>query len=135
MKKEMVEWEKEENEKRVKENSEMEIAEYKQVEEGELEVFKDKEKSTGDKVMDVVRAAELLASQGLPETPKSPGGPLSADMLKTTTIVMSGHTLAPQHSVSSLRHCLHCLPHSSSPPYMCVVVPAIQLSIYFMFPF
>lgn len=55
-------------------------------------------------VLDVVRAAELLASQGtdsLPK-PKSPGGPMSGggDTLKTTTIVMSGHTLAPQNSVS-----------------------------------
>lgn len=87
MRKELVEWENEEKEKR--EN--MEVVEYK-----------DKEKTTGDKVMDVVRAAELLAAQGQPEAPKSPGGPLAAETLKTTTIVMSGHTLAPQLSVSFL---------------------------------
>lgn len=28
--------------------------------------------------------------------PKSPGGPKSGDIQKTTTIVMSKHTLAPQ---------------------------------------
>ncbi|XP_054268231.1 protein lap4 isoform X3 [Macrosteles quadrilineatus] len=85
MKKELVEWEEEERERK----ESMEIAEYKE-----------KEKTAGDKVMDVVRAAELLAAQGQPETPKSPGGPLSAETLKTTTIVMSGHTLAPNPPLS-----------------------------------
>lgn len=53
-------------------------------------------------VLDVVRAAELLAQgqNDLQYKPKSPGGPMSTDTLKTTTIVMSGHTLAPQASVS-----------------------------------
>lgn len=49
--------------------------------------------------MDVVRAAEMLTlnSSDLNSVkPKSPGGPKSGDIQKTTTIVMSKHTLAPQ---------------------------------------
>lgn len=56
--------------------------------------------------MDVVHAAEVLALGGITgvttvsdttaSKPKSPGGPKSCDGLKTTTIVMSKHTLAPQ---------------------------------------
>ncbi|XP_018334001.1 protein lap4 isoform X2 [Agrilus planipennis] len=50
-----------------------------------------------EKVMDVVRAVENLALSSTTETPvapKSPGGPNTE--LKTTTVVMSKHTLAPQ---------------------------------------
>ena len=46
--------------------------------------------------MEAVRAAEMLVSN---MTPKSPG-PNRVD-LKTTTIVMSKHTLAPQTSTVS----------------------------------
>jgi len=49
--------------------------------------------------LDVVRAAEMLtlhSSDSNPVKPKSPGGPKSGDVQKTTTIVMSKHTLAPQ---------------------------------------
>lgn len=35
--------------------------------------------------------------------PKSPGGPKSGDIQKTTTIVMSKHTLAPQADQVSVR--------------------------------
>ena len=57
-------------------------------------------------VLDVVRAAELLVNK--PSSPtemlvaKSPGGPKTD--LKTTTIVMSKHTLAPQTSMVSTQH-------------------------------
>ncbi len=49
-------------------------------------------------MLDVVRAAELLASSDGDThfKPKSPGGPKSGDNFKTTTIVMSKHTLVPQ---------------------------------------
>jgi len=57
-------------------------------------------------VLDVVRAAELLVNKPSSPTemlvPKSPGGPKTD--LKTTTIVMSKHTLAPQTSTVSTRH-------------------------------
>lgn len=100
MKKELMEWEREEKER--KENMQVTELAEKLSDEKVIDVFRDKEKTAGDKVMDVVRAAELLVAQGQPETPKSPGGPLSADTLKTTTIVMSGHTLAPQLVVSKV---------------------------------
>lgn len=51
------------------------------------------------KVLDVVRAAEMLtlnSTESNTVKPKSPGGPKSGDSLKTTTVVMSKHTLAPQ---------------------------------------
>lgn len=55
-------------------------------------------------VLDVVRAAEMLVNKPSSPTemipPKSPGGSKTAD-LKTTTIVMSKHTLAPQTSTVS----------------------------------
>ncbi|XP_011311698.1 protein lap4 isoform X2 [Fopius arisanus] len=56
-------------------------------------------KSTPEKVLDVVRAAESLVNKpnspvDVPIPPKSPGGTKD---LKTTTIVMSKHTLAPQN--------------------------------------
>lgn len=52
-------------------------------------------------VLDAVRAAEMLVSNMVPKSP----GPNRVDM-KTTTIVMSKHTLAPQTStVSGLGIC------------------------------
>lgn len=47
-------------------------------------------------VLDAVRAAEMLVSNMVPKSP----GPNRVDM-KTTTIVMSKHTLAPQTSTVS----------------------------------
>jgi len=63
-------------------------------------------------VLDVVRAAELLVNKPSSPTemlvPKSPGGPKTD--LKTTTIVMSKHTLAPQTSTVSTQHFMqYCL--------------------------
>ncbi|XP_039279782.1 protein scribble homolog isoform X7 [Nilaparvata lugens] len=86
MKQELVAWEKEEEDVR-KEKDCKELDEIRS-------------KSTPEKVLDVVRAAELLALGGADTLtkPKSPGGPKSGDSLKTTTIVMSKHTLAPQSS-------------------------------------
>ncbi|XP_018896338.2 uncharacterized protein [Bemisia tabaci] len=54
-------------------------------------------------VLDVVRAAEqlVLDANDLQLNPKSPGGPKSGNSLKTTTIVMSKHTLAPQNSTEN----------------------------------
>lgn len=51
-------------------------------------------------VLDVVKAAEQLAlgtKDNVAIPPKSPGGPRSAgESIKTTTVVMSKHTLSPQ---------------------------------------
>ncbi|XP_050449399.1 protein lap4 isoform X3 [Cataglyphis hispanica] len=67
-------------------------------EERERALVEQREKSTPEKVMDVVRAAESLVSKSNSPVdmvpPKSPGGTKD---LKTTTIVMSKHTLAPQN--------------------------------------
>ena len=58
-------------------------------------------------VLDAVRAAEMLVSNMVPKSP----GPNRVDM-KTTTIVMSKHTLAPQTStVSGIHICSSC-PHN-----------------------
>ncbi len=58
-------------------------------------------------VLDAVRAAEMLVSNMVPKSP----GPNRVDM-KTTTIVMSKHTLAPQTStVSDIYICSSC-PHT-----------------------
>ncbi|CAG2064622.1 unnamed protein product, partial [Timema podura] len=81
MKQELVQWEKEE-------------------EDQQREIVAAKEKSTPDRVLEVVRAVETLVNKPSSPTdmqgpPKSPGGSKSQD-LKTTTIVMSKHTLAPQ---------------------------------------
>lgn len=58
-------------------------------------------------VLDAVRAAEMLVSNMVPKSP----GPNRVDM-KTTTIVMSKHTLAPQTStVSGIYICSSC-PHT-----------------------
>ncbi|XP_025417497.1 protein lap4 isoform X4 [Sipha flava] len=85
IKKELAEWENQE--KLLKEELE------------NMELDEVKEKSTQEKVLDVVRAAEMLtlnSSEPNSVKPKSPGGPKSGDIQKTTTIVMSKHTLAPQ---------------------------------------
>ncbi|KAK9505211.1 hypothetical protein O3M35_009308 [Rhynocoris fuscipes] len=94
MKQELVAWEKEMQDKKEREQP--------------LDLVEVKDKSTPEKVMDVVHAAEVLALGGITGStvsgsgdntltkPKSPGGPKSSDGLKTTTIVMSKHTLAPQ---------------------------------------
>ncbi|XP_076765969.1 scribble planar cell polarity protein isoform X2 [Xylocopa sonorina] len=73
-------------------------------EERERALLEHREKSTPEKVLDVVRAAESLVSKSsspvdMVVPPKSPGGTKD---LKTTTIVMSKHTLAPQNT-NSLR--------------------------------
>ncbi|XP_043784955.1 protein lap4 isoform X3 [Apis laboriosa] len=73
-------------------------------EERERALLEQREKSTPEKVLDVVRAAESLVSKSnspvdMVVPPKSPGGTKD---LKTTTIVMSKHTLAPQNT-NSLR--------------------------------
>ncbi|XP_060836590.1 protein scribble homolog isoform X4 [Rhopalosiphum padi] len=85
IKKELAEWENQE--KLLKEELE------------NMELDEVKEKSTQEKVLDVVRAAEMLTLNSTESNsikPKSPGGPKSGDIQKTTTIVMSKHTLAPQ---------------------------------------
>ncbi|XP_076629824.1 scribble planar cell polarity protein isoform X2 [Colletes latitarsis] len=73
-------------------------------EERERALIEHREKSTPEKVLDVVRAAESLVSKSNSPVdmvpPKSPGGTKD---LKTTTIVMSKHTLAPQNT-NSLRN-------------------------------
>ncbi|XP_006612195.1 protein lap4 isoform X8 [Apis dorsata] len=73
-------------------------------EERERALLEHREKSTPEKVLDVVRAAESLVTKSnspvdMVVPPKSPGGTKD---LKTTTIVMSKHTLAPQNT-NSLR--------------------------------
>ncbi|KAL1464232.1 hypothetical protein WDU94_003898 [Cyamophila willieti] len=83
MKKEMVEWEKEEEEERRENN---------------LELDEVREKSTPEMVLDVVKAAEQLALVGAKENaipPKSPGpgSRAAGESIKTTTVVMSKHTL------------------------------------------
>ncbi|XP_039314899.1 protein lap4 isoform X3 [Solenopsis invicta] len=72
-------------------------------EERERALAEQREKSTPEKVLDVVRAAESLVSKSnspvdMVVPPKSPGGTKD---LKTTTIVMSKHTLAPQNPNNS----------------------------------
>ncbi|XP_018050044.1 PREDICTED: protein lap4 isoform X3 [Atta colombica] len=72
-------------------------------EERERALIEQREKSTPEKVLDVVRAAESLVSKSnspvdMVVPPKSPGGTKD---LKTTTIVMSKHTLAPQNPNNS----------------------------------
>nr|XP_012142081.1 PREDICTED: protein lap4 isoform X6 [Megachile rotundata] len=85
-------------------------------EERERALLEHREKSTPEKVLDVVRAAESLVSKSNSPVdmvpPKSPGGTKD---LKTTTIVMSKHTLAPQNTNSS--------PTPSPPP------PVVKMSV------
>ncbi|XP_030757853.1 protein lap4 isoform X4 [Sitophilus oryzae] len=66
--------------------------------EEDLSLVEAKPTTPAEKVMDVVHAVETLArgNQENAAPPKSPGGPNSE--LKTTTVVMSKHTLAPQHT-------------------------------------
>ena len=84
-----MEWEKEENAKRNKD-----IAAYCKPE--DLTLAEYKSKSTPDKVLEVVKAVEKLAyptsnTENFIEAPRSPGIP------KTTTVVMSKHSLEPQN--------------------------------------
>nr|CAD7569587.1 unnamed protein product [Timema californicum] len=100
MKQELVQWEKEE-------------------EDQQREIVAAKEKSTPDRVLEVVRAVETLVNKPSSPTdmqgpPKSPGGSKSQD-LKTTTIVMSKHTLAPQAG-SPVPADSSTLPHARSAP-------------------
>ncbi|CAG9857264.1 unnamed protein product [Phyllotreta striolata] len=68
--------------------------------------------SPADKVLDVVRAVETLA-QGPTENSVPPKSPTSE--LKTTTIVMSKHTLAPTPTTDELLHASSTLPKSAKP--------------------
>ncbi|XP_063912792.1 protein lap4-like isoform X3 [Zophobas morio] len=92
MKSELVQFEKEEAEKRLKlpDNSD-----------DDLNLVEAKATTPADKVLDVVRAVETLANSPAENSvaPKSPGGTNSE--LKTTTIVMSKHTLAPQATTAA----------------------------------
>lgn len=94
MKAELVQFEKDEAEKRL-------IVPIKSEE--DLSLVESKYPATpAEKVLDVVRAVETLTHHGPTENavaPKSPGGPNSE--LKTTTVVMSKHTLAPQATTVS----------------------------------
>lgn len=86
MRSELVQFEKEEAEKRIRQND---------LSEEDLSLVEAKLQTPADKVLDVVKAVENLALVSDSQVPpKSPGGPNSE--LKTTTIVMSKHTLAPQ---------------------------------------
>lgn len=89
MKAELVQFEKDEAEKRL-------VVPVKP-QEDELSLVESKYPATpAEKVLDVVRAVETLTHGPLENAvpPKSPGGPNSE--VKTTTVVMSKHTLAPQ---------------------------------------
>lgn len=85
MRSEIVQFEKEEAEKRLR------IPEHT---EEDMSLIEAKHTTPVEKVMDVVRAVENLthvpSDAAVP--PKSPGGPNTE--LKTTTVVMSKHTLA-----------------------------------------
>lgn len=70
-------------------------------------------------MLDVVRAAESLVNKpnspvDTPVPPKSPGGTKD---LKTTTIVMSKHTLAPQNPTTVSIHHDHLRMPSLSFPF------------------
>lgn len=104
MKNEIVQFEKEDAEKRlklvedVKEENELELEA-----DADMSLVEAKPTTPADKVLDVVRAVETLAHNEIPVAPKSPGGPNSE--LKTTTIVMSKHTLAAQNAATTVsRH-------------------------------
>lgn len=92
MKTELVQFEKEEAEKRIK---------LSDTQQDDLAVELRQTTTPVEKVMDVVRAVETLAHGPVDSTvaPKSPGGPNSE--LKTTTVVMSKHTLAAQATTVS----------------------------------
>ncbi|XP_071051212.1 protein lap4 isoform X3 [Onthophagus taurus] len=88
MQSELMQFEREDAEKRLR---------LPEKSEEDLSIVEAKPSTPADKVMDVVRAVETLAHG--PEAlvpPKSPGGQNAE--LKTTTIVMSKHTLATQNS-------------------------------------
>lgn len=92
MKSELVQFEKEEAEKRLQAVDRSEE---------DLSLVEAKATTPAEKVLDVVRAVETLAQGPIENSvpPKSPGGPNSE--LKTTTIVMSKHTLAAQPTTVS----------------------------------
>ncbi|XP_023312117.1 protein lap4 [Anoplophora glabripennis] len=92
MKSELVQFEKEEAEKR--------LQPIHQSEE-DLSIVEAKPSSPADKVLDVVRAVETLAHGPMENSmpPKSPN-----PELKTTTIVMSKHTLSPQPTTEPIMH-------------------------------
>lgn len=71
--------------------------------EDELSLVEAKPPTPAEKVLDVVHAVETLAKgpQENLTAPKSPGGPNAE--LKTTTIVMSKHTLATQPTTVSMQ--------------------------------
>ncbi|XP_049286544.1 protein lap4 isoform X2 [Anopheles funestus] len=79
-----------------------------------------KEKSTPEKVLDIVRAAESLAlGSQLVENgpPKSPTEVTSEPLQKTTTIVMSKHTLDTQTPQIERRYgSVRLLSHANEPP-------------------
>uniref|UniRef100_A0AAG5DS83 PDZ domain-containing protein n=1 Tax=Anopheles atroparvus TaxID=41427 RepID=A0AAG5DS83_ANOAO len=80
-----------------------------------------KEKSTPEKVLDIVRAAESLALGGGPlienGPPKSPTETTSESLQKTTTIVMSKHTLDTQAPQVERRYgSVRSLSHANEPP-------------------
>nr|XP_022902377.1 protein lap4 isoform X4 [Onthophagus taurus] len=90
MQSELMQFEREDAEKRLR---------LPEKSEEDLSIVEAKPSTPADKVMDVVRAVETLAHG--PEAlvpPKSPGGQNAE--LKTTTIVMSKHTLATQNSTT-----------------------------------
>uniref|UniRef100_A0A6P7G3I0 Protein lap4-like isoform X3 n=1 Tax=Diabrotica virgifera virgifera TaxID=50390 RepID=A0A6P7G3I0_DIAVI len=80
-------------------------------EEEEFSLVEAKPPSPADKVLDVVRAVETLAHGPMENSvpPKSPNSEL-----KTTTIVMSKHTLAPQPTTDELMH-VSTLPKTTQP--------------------
>ncbi|KAF5299202.1 hypothetical protein FQA39_LY02375 [Lamprigera yunnana] len=96
MKAELIDFEKEEAERRLKLPDQHTV---------ELSLTEARPVTTPvEKVMDVVRAVETLAHAPTDTTvaPKSPGGPNAE--LKTTTVVMSKHTLAPQTTTENWVH-------------------------------
>ncbi|XP_045477481.1 protein lap4 isoform X4 [Harmonia axyridis] len=97
MKSELVQFEKEEAEQRLRLPS---------TSEEDLSLIEHKAASPADKVLDVVRAVETLAHQGPVENSIPPKSPVNSAELKTTTIVMSKHTLAPQTTTESRPSCL-----------------------------
>ncbi|XP_060523791.1 protein lap4 isoform X3 [Cylas formicarius] len=90
-KSEVVQFEKEEAEKRIQCISDL----------NDISLVEEKQTTSAEKVLDVVHAVETLAKgpQENHAPPKSPGG--SNSELKTTTIVMSKHTLAAQPLTAS----------------------------------
>ncbi|KAK9878834.1 hypothetical protein WA026_003669 [Henosepilachna vigintioctopunctata] len=87
MKSELVQFEKEEAEQRLRLPS---------TSEEDLSLVEHKPTTPADKVLDVVRAVETLAHPMPVENSIPPKSPVGSAELKTTTVVMSKHTLAPQ---------------------------------------